>query len=188
MAGWITAGIRAWTSGRTGRGGSATRTATPGAAGLARESYSDYYRIRYPFNADLAGRPRRLSALYGRSQEARGVRHEGRLGASRLHDPAAGWRRAGRDQAGYGWTRPPWFERVMAEARAVRERAGIVDLSSFGKIAVEGPGALDLLQRVSANDIDRPVGSVVYTQWCDERGGMVADVTVTGWRTTGSAW
>jgi len=31
---------------------------------------------------------------------------------------------------------------------------------------------------VSANDVDRPVGSVVYTQWCDERGGMVADVTV----------
>ena len=58
------------------------------------------------------------------------------------------------------------------------ERAGIIDLSSFGKIAVEGPGALGLLQRVSANDIDRPVGSVVYTQWCDERGGMVADVTV----------
>jgi 4-methylaminobutanoate oxidase (formaldehyde-forming) len=67
----------------------------------------------------------------------------------------------------------------MAEARAVRERAGIVDLSSFGKISVEGPGALGLLQRVSANDIDRPVGSVVYTQWCDEHGGMVADVTVT---------
>jgi 4-methylaminobutanoate oxidase (formaldehyde-forming) len=55
----------------------------------------------------------------------------------------------------------------------------MIDLSSFGKIAVEGPGALGLLQRVSANDIDRPVGSMVYTQWCDERGGMVADVTVT---------
>ena len=55
----------------------------------------------------------------------------------------------------------------------------MVDLSSFGKIAVEGPGALGLLQRVSANDVGRPVGSVVYTQWCDERGGMVADVTVT---------
>jgi len=69
--------------------------------------------------------------------------------------------------------------KLEAEARAVRERAGIIDLSSFGKIAVEGPGALGLLQRVSANDIDRPVGSVVYTQWCDERGGIVADVTVT---------
>ena len=55
----------------------------------------------------------------------------------------------------------------------------MVDLSSFGKIAVEGPAALGLLQRVSANDVDRPAGALVYTQWCDERGGIVADVTVT---------
>ena len=67
----------------------------------------------------------------------------------------------------------------MAEGRAVRERAGIIDLSSFGKIDVTGPGALDLLQRVAANDVRKPVGSVTYTPWCDERGGMVADVTVT---------
>lgn len=61
----------------------------------------------------------------------------------------------------------------------MRERAGIIDLSSFGKIDVSGPGALGLLQRVAANDVDRPVGSLIYTQFCDERGGMVADVTVT---------
>ena len=181
MAGWITAGdpgvdigpYRAWRFGDTYR--------DPGfAAGLARETYSDYYRLRYPFDADLAGRPRRLSALHGRLQEA-GAVFGTKAGWERAdyHEPGRPWRRAGRDQAGYGWTRPPWFERVCAEARAVRERAGIIDLSSFGKIAVEGPGALGLLQRVSANDIDRPVGSVVYTQWCDERGGMVADVTVT---------
>jgi 4-methylaminobutanoate oxidase (formaldehyde-forming) len=181
MAGWITTGdpgvdigpYRAWRFSDTYR--------DPGfAAGLARETYSDYYRLRYPYDVDLAGRPHRVSALYGRSQEA-GAIFGTKAGWERAdyHDPAAGWRRAGRDQAGYGWTRPPWFERVCAEARAVRERAGIIDLSSFGKIAVEGPGALGLLQRVSANDIDRPVGSVVYTQWCDERGGMVADVTVT---------
>ncbi len=181
MAGWITAGdpgvdigpYRAWRFGDTYR--------DPGfAAGLARETYSDYYRLRYPFDADLAGRPRRLSALHGRLQEA-GAVFGTKAGWERAdyHEPGRPWRRAGRDQAGYGWTRPPWFERVCAEARAVRERAGLIDLSSFGKIAVEGPGALGLLQRVSANDIDRPVGSVVYTQWCDERGGMVADVTVT---------
>ena len=180
LAGWITAGdpgvdigpYRAWRFGDVYR--------DPGfAAGLGRETYSDYYRLRYPFDADLAGRPRRLSALYGRLQEA-GAVFGTKAGWERAdyHEPGRPWRRAGRDQAGYGWTRPPWFERVAAEARAVRERAGIIDLSSFGKIAVEGPGALGLLQRVSANDVDRPVGSVVYTQWCDERGGMVADVTV----------
>jgi 4-methylaminobutanoate oxidase (formaldehyde-forming) len=181
MAGWMTTGdpgldigpYRAWRFSDTYR--------DPGfAAGLARETYSDYYRIRYPYDADVAGRPRRLSALYGRLQEA-GAVFGTKAGWERADylEPGAAWRRAGRDQAVYRWTRPPWFERVSAEARAVRQRAGLVDLSSFGKIAVEGPGALALLQRVSANDIDRPVGSVVYTQWCDERGGMVADVTVT---------
>jgi 4-methylaminobutanoate oxidase (formaldehyde-forming) len=181
MAGWMTTGdpgldigpYRAWRFSDTYR--------DPGfAAGLARETYSDYYRIRYPYDADLAGRPRRLSALYGRLQEA-GAVFGTKAGWERADhlEPGAAWRRAGRDQAVYRWTRPPWFERVCVEARSVRERAGMVDLSSFGKIAVEGPGALGLLQRVSANDIDRPVGSVVYTQWCDERGGMIADVTVT---------
>jgi glycine cleavage system aminomethyltransferase T/glycine/D-amino acid oxidase-like deaminating enzyme len=180
LAGWITAGdpgvdvgpYRAWRFGEVYR--------DPGfSAGLARETYSDYYRLRYPFDADLAGRPRRLSALHGRLQEA-GAVFGTKAGWERAdhHEPDQRWRRAGRDQAGYRWTRPPWFERVMTEVQAVRERAGIIDLSSFGKVAVEGPGALGLLQRISANDVDRPVGSLVYTQWCDERGGMVADVTV----------
>ena len=181
MAGWITTGdpgvdvgpYRAWRFGEVYR--------DPGfAAGLARETYSDYYRLRFPYDSDLAGRPRRLSALHGRLQEA-GAVFGPKAGWERAdhHEPGRSWRRAGRDQAGYGWTRPPWFEWVVAESLAVRERAGIIDLSSFGKIAVDGPAALGLLQRVSANDIDRPVGSVTYTQWCDERGGIVADVTVT---------
>jgi glycine cleavage system aminomethyltransferase T/glycine/D-amino acid oxidase-like deaminating enzyme len=181
LAGWITAddpGVdvgpyRAWRFGEVYR--------DPGfAAGLARETYSDYYRLRYPYDTDLSGRPRRLSALHGRLQEA-GAVFGTKAGWERadLHDPGRPWRRAGRDQAGYGWTRPPWLERVVVEVRAVRERAGIIDLSSFGKIDVEGPGALGLLQRVASNDVDRPIGSLVYTQFCDARGGIVADVTVT---------
>ena len=181
MAGWITTGdpgvdvgpYRAW------RFGDVYRDPTF-AAGLARETYSDYYRLRYPYDADLAGRPRRLSPLHGRLQD-RGAVFGTKAGWERadLHDPGRPWRRAGRDQASYGWTRPPWLDRVIAEVAAVRERAGIIDLTSFGKIEVSGPGALPLLQRLSANQVDRAVGSVVYTPWCDERGGMVADVTVT---------
>ena len=181
LAGWITAGDPGVDVGpyRAGRFGETYRD--PGfAAGLARESYADYYRLRYPFDADLAGRPRRLSALHGRLQEA-GAAFGTKAGWERADhfEPGRPWRRVGRDQAGYGWTRPPWLERVTTEGRAVRERAGIIDLSSFGKISVEGPGSLGLLQGLSANDIDRPVGSVTYTQWCNERGGIVADVTVT---------
>jgi 4-methylaminobutanoate oxidase (formaldehyde-forming) len=68
---------------------------------------------------------------------------------------------------------------VGEEHRAVRERVGIIDLTSFGKIEVSGPGALALLQRAAANDVDRPVGSAIYTQLLDSNGGVVADVTAT---------
>ena len=139
MAGWITTGdpgvdigpYRAWRFSDTYR--------DPGfAAGLARETYSDYYRLRYPFDADLAGRPRRLSALYGRLQEA-GAVFGTKAGWERAdyHDPAGGWRRAGRDQAGYGWTRPPWFERVMRRGpcgpRAGRDHRPLVVRQDRGR-------------------------------------------------------
>jgi glycine cleavage system aminomethyltransferase T/glycine/D-amino acid oxidase-like deaminating enzyme len=180
LAGWITTGDPGVDIGpyRAGRFADTYRDPVF-SAGLARETYSDYYRLRYPFDADLAGRPRRLSALHGRLQEA-GAVFGTKAGWERadLHQPGEPWRRAGRDQAAWGWSRPPWFERVVAEGRAVRERAGIIDLSSFGKIAVEGRGALGLLQRVAANDVDRPVGHLIYSQLLDERAGIVADVTI----------
>ena len=180
IAGWITTGDPGIDIGpyRASRFGDVYRD--PGfVAGLAREMYADYYRLRYPYDADLAGRPKRLSPLHGRLQEA-GAVFGTKAGWERAdhHEPGTPWRRAGRDQGQWGWTEPPWFPRVNDEARAVRERAGIIDLSSFGKIAVDGPGALGLLQHVAANDVDRPIGSVVYTPFLDDRGGIVADVTV----------
>jgi glycine cleavage system aminomethyltransferase T/glycine/D-amino acid oxidase-like deaminating enzyme len=149
------------------------------AAALARETYSDYYRLRFPYDADVAGRPRRLSALNSRLQAA-GAVFGTKAGWERadLHRPGQPWTRTGRLPRDRGWARPDWFDRVGEEHRAVRERVGIIDLTSFGKIEVAGPGALALLQRVAANDVDRPVGSTVYTQFLDDRGGIVADVTV----------
>jgi 4-methylaminobutanoate oxidase (formaldehyde-forming) len=181
IAGWVTAGdpgvdiapYRAWRFADTYRD-PAWR------AGLATEAYADYYRLRFPYDADVAGRPRRLSALHGRLQEA-GAAFATKAGWERAdyHRPGGAWTRLGRQPRSQGWRKPDWFERVGEEHRAVRERAGLIDLSSFGKIEVSGPGALALLQRVAANEMDRPIGSATYTQWLDERGGIVADVTVT---------
>ena len=101
LAGWITTGDPGVDSVRIGRGGSATSYRDPAfAAGLARETYSDYYRLRYPFDADLSGRPRRLSALHGRLQDAGAV-----------FGTKAGWERAdhfepGRRGVVRGATRP----------------------------------------------------------------------------------
>ena len=116
---------RAWTSGRTARGGSATRIGTRGSRRDSRgRPTADYYRLRYPFDADEAGRPRRLSPLHGRLQEA-GAVFGTKAGWERAdhHEPGRPWRRAGRDQAAYGWTRPPWFDRV-ADGGAGGPRAG----------------------------------------------------------------
>ena len=61
----------------------------------------------------------------------------------------------------------------------MRERAGLFDLSSFGKFLVQGRDAERVLQRVCANDVAVEPGRVVYTQWLNERGGIEADLTVT---------
>src|SRR4029077_8812673 len=89
------------------------------------------------------------------------------------------WRRAGADQRRFGWKRPPYFDLLAEEHAAFRERAGIIDMSSFGKIEITGPGAMPLLERVAGNMIDRPAGSVVYTQLLHTDGGIAADVTIT---------
>jgi 4-methylaminobutanoate oxidase (formaldehyde-forming) len=146
----------------------------------AREVYRYYYRLRYPLDSPQAGRGRRLSALHFRLEEL-GAVFGTKNGWERADyfEPGRPWRRAGEDQRRFGWSTPPYLERLAEEHAAFRERVGIIDLSSFGKIAVSGPGALALLERVCDNRIDRPVGSVIYTQFLNQRGGIVADLTVT---------
>jgi len=150
------------------------------ASELARESYRYYYLLRYPFDADEWGRPKRTSALHTRMQDL-GAVFGAKQGWERPEhfEPGRPWRRAGADQRRFGWSKAPWFELVGEEHRAFREAAGIIDMSSFGKFEVTGPGALALLERASGNLIDRPIGSIVYTQFLEKNGGMAADVTVT---------
>jgi glycine cleavage system aminomethyltransferase T/glycine/D-amino acid oxidase-like deaminating enzyme len=181
LAEWITSGeteldltsYRPWRFGRAHE--------DPGwVAELARETYRSYYLLRYPFDHDELGRPKRVSPLHGRLQEA-GAIFQVKHGWERAErcEPGEPWRRAGPEQRAFGWTRPPWLDRVGEEHRAVRERAGLFDLSSFGKIDVVGPDALRLLDHAAGNRIDVPVGSLVYAQLLDRRGGIVGDVTVT---------
>src|SRR5712692_5320658 len=93
--------------------------------------------------------------------------------------PTSGAGRAGRAPCTTECRTAAWFELQAEEHRAFRERVGLIDMTSFGKVDLDGPGALPLLERVAGNLIDRPVGSVVYTQLLDRRGGMAGDVTIT---------
>src|SRR5436309_8619306 len=142
------------------------------------EVYRTYYDLRYPNQEREEGRRLRLSPVYPRLRE---------LGAV-LGEKA-------------GWERPSWFEpnaptgdermrprgfagrvwspAIAAEHVATRERVALFDETSFAKLEVLGPGALDLLQQLCDNDVDRPVGAVVYTSMLNARGGIECDFTVT---------
>jgi 4-methylaminobutanoate oxidase (formaldehyde-forming) len=127
---------------------------------------------------------------YRQAETARGVRksalHDRLACAGACFGEVAGYERANWFAAAgetpryeYSYGRQNWFANCAAEHRAVRERVGLFDQSSFAKFAVRGRDAATVLSRICANDIDVPIGRVVYTQWLNERGGIEADVTLT---------
>ena len=139
------------------------------------ESYGRYYHIAWPNHEPDAGRDARRSPL-----------HATLLDAGAVYGNKFGWERPNwfappgrRPVDAPSFERGPAFEAIGAEHRAVRERVALIDMSSFSKYEVRGPGALALLQKLAGNDLDRPVGTIVYTQLCNERGGIEADVTIT---------
>ncbi|SDJ08068.1 GcvT family protein [Lutimaribacter saemankumensis] len=127
---------------------------------------------------------------YRQVETARGVRrspvHEHLKTAGAVFGEVAGWERAnwfaqpGQDQAyRYDWHRQNWFENQRAEHMAVREGVGLFDMTSFGKIRVEGRDACAFLNHLCANQIDVAPGRIVYTQMLNRRGGIESDLTVT---------
>ena len=134
---------------------------------------------------------------YRQKATARGVRrspvHAHLLEHGAVMGEAAGWERAnwfaGRGETHeyrYSWGRQNWFANAAAEHRAVRENVGLYDMSSFGKLRVEGPDAERFLNHVCGANLSVPVGRIVYTQMLNTRGGIEADVTVT--RLSQTAW
>ena len=142
------------------------------------ENYATYYDIHYPNEERQAGRPLRTSPTYELL---------GELGAS--FGEKGGWERpnwfesnaAAGDEAWRprGWAGEHWSPAIGAEALATRTTAALFDETSFAKIEVSGPGAVAFLGQMCANDVDRPVGTITYTQLLNTRGGIEADLTVT---------
>ncbi|KQS97795.1 MULTISPECIES: GcvT family protein [unclassified Rhizobium] len=127
---------------------------------------------------------------YRQMATARGVRrsplHEHLKARGAVFGEVAGWERAnwfakeGQEREyRYSWKRQNWFENQKEEHLAVRERVGLFDMTSFGKIRVEGRDALAFLQRLCANQMDVAPGRIVYTQMLNDRGGIESDLTVT---------
>ncbi|MDP9847087.1 GcvT family protein [Streptosporangium lutulentum] len=161
----------------------------------ALDSYSKYYDIVYPGEERTAARPLRRSPAWVRHAELGAVFGE-KSGWERVNwfesnaspSPEAGppqesgpSQEAGpsQDARPEGWAGRVWSSAVRQECLATRDAAGLFDQTSFSKLEVSGPTALAGLQRVCAGQLDRPVGSIVYTQLLNERGGIEADLTVT---------
>jgi glycine cleavage system T protein len=165
------------------------------AAERTRESVKYYYRLRFPHDEHEWARPHRTSPLHYRLLE-RGAVFGEKFGWERVNyfQPGKPSRRMGEDQRGWGWSKPPFFERMGEEHKATRERVTLFDLTSFGKIDVSGAGALKLLQRLADSNLDKPVGSAVYTQFLNTHGGIESDLTITRiaencfWVVTGSGF
>ncbi|CUJ82079.1 Aminomethyltransferase [Shimia thalassica] len=127
---------------------------------------------------------------YRQKATARGVRrtpfHHHLKEQGAVFGELAGWERAnwfakeGQEREyQYTWKRQNWFENSAEEHRAVRENVGMYDMSSFGKIRVEGPDAEAFMNYIGGGDYTVANGKIVYTQFLNNRGGIEADVTVT---------
>lgn len=138
------------------------------------EVYAHHYSMSWPYEEMTSARPLRKSPLYDRLKKMGGVFGE-KYGWERPNwfAPKGGMRK---DRL--GWGLPNWFEHVAKEHQAIRTKAGIIDQSSFGKIEIKGPGSLQFLQKITDNQMDKPIGSVTYTQMLNEKGTIECDLTV----------
>ena len=138
------------------------------------ESYSKYYAIRWPGEELESARGLRRSPLY------QALKNQGAVFGSKF-----GWERANWFAHGdiaqadiFGWDRPGHDVTVGREHKAAREGVVIIDMSSFTKFEISGRDACEFLQYLAVANVDKAPGGATYTQLCNERGGIEADVTI----------
>ena len=145
------------------------------------QNFIEVYDVIHPLQPMDAPRPLRTSPFHER---------EHGLGASFLE--GSGWERPQWYDANAGlleqygeripdrsaWAARYWSPVAGAEALATRDAVALYDMTSLKRIEVRGPGALAFLQRLTTNNLDRRVGSVVYTLLLEEHGGIRSDLTI----------
>ena len=138
------------------------------------EAYGKHYTMAWPFEEHDSGRPCRKSPLYD-TLATQGACFGEKLGWERPNWFAT---KGQEPRDIYSFERQNWFDNVGAEHRACRNAAVLFDQTSFAKFALKGPDALAALNWICANDVDRPVGALVYTQMLNDKGGIECDLTV----------
>jgi glycine cleavage system aminomethyltransferase T/glycine/D-amino acid oxidase-like deaminating enzyme len=135
------------------------------------EVLGTHMRLAYPGIEWERGRGLKRSPLYERLA-SRHAQYGEKFGIERPN-----W--FGEGTATHGtFGRPEWLDVNREEHLATRERAAVFDQSSFAKCTVEGPDALEMLQRCCANQVDVEPGQLVYTAMLSGRGTFASDLTV----------
>lgn len=139
------------------------------------EAYGKHYTMAWPSEEHSSGRPCRKSPLYD-TLKAQGACFGEKLGWERPNwfaDLDAGEK----PEDAYSFTDQNWFDAVGREHCAAREAAVVFDQTSFAKFTLKGPDAEAALSWIAANDVAKPVGSLIYTQMLNDRGGIECDLT-----------
>ncbi len=135
------------------------------------DQYAHRFKIHFPGEEREAGRPVRTRPVYEMQRDMKA-----RMGLN------YGWEHPlyfGDVEDTAGFTRQPWWDVVGAEARMLRDRAGIIDISNFAKYVCKGPDAEDWLNAVFANRMPKAFGRSCLTPLIGKRGGIAGDFTVT---------
>lgn len=141
----------------------------------SKETLGLLYADHFPFRQKETARGIRKSPLHYHLEKNGAVFGE-----------LAGWERANwfadkgqKAEYEYRWERQNWFENSAREHHAIRNNVGLYDMTSFGKIRVEGPDVENFLNYVCGGNMSVPVGKLVYTQFLNSKAGIEADVTAT---------
>lgn len=138
------------------------------------ETYAAYYKLAWPNEERIAARGARRSPVYDKLLAAGAV-----CGSKNGWERPNWFRRPGvPDPTHQSYDRLIWSDTVGAEHRLVRTGVALIDMSSFTKFEIDGPGAHEYLNWLAAANLDKPAGAAVYTQLCNARGGIEADLTI----------
>ncbi len=138
------------------------------------ETLGLHYAMRWPREELDTVRPLRRSPLYDRLKAKDAV-----FGSKLNWERANYFLPAGATSPAPTLDTPGWLPFVLDEQRATREDVVVFDQTSFAKFVFKGRDALQVLQRLCANDIDVPLNRMVYTAMLNERGGFESDLTIT---------
>ncbi len=140
------------------------------------EAYGKHYTMGWPYEENKSGRPCRKSPLYEVLKE-KGACFGEKLGWERPNWFADATKGETPEDV-YSFERQNWFDAVGREHKAVREAAVLFDQTSFAKFTLKGPDAEAALSWIAANNVVKPVGSLIYTQMLNDHGGIECDLTL----------